>query len=150
MTRMSVASALAALAAVAIAVGCGGNQQPASDSAPTSAAPAAPAQTGTQPVDITLKTDPDPVRTGENTFEVMVMQGGMPVTDAAVTTEFYMPPMPAMNMPEMRTKAELTHQGNGIYRGKGQVMTAGNWDVTVMVMRGGQEIGSEKATLTAK
>jgi hypothetical protein len=32
----------------------------------------------------------------------------------------------------------------------GQVMMAGTWDVTVMVMRGGQEIGSKKVTVTAK
>ncbi|MBI3047835.1 MAG: FixH family protein [Acidobacteria bacterium] len=151
MTRISMALGVAALGAVTIAVGCGGgSQQTASESAPPASTPAAPAQTGTEVVDITLKTDPDPVRTGENTFEVMVMQDGTPVTDAMVTTEFFMAAMPAMNMPEMRTKTELTHQGNGIYRGKGQVMMAGNWDVTVMVMRGGQEIGSEKLTLTAK
>lgn len=144
MTRINVALGVAALAAVTIAMGCGGgNQQPATESAP-------PAQTGTQAVDIMFKTEPDPVRTGENTFEAMVMQDGKPVTDAMVTTEFFMAAMPAMNMPEMRTKAELTHQGNGVYRGKGQVMMAGNWDVTVMAMRGGQEIGSEKMTLTAK
>jgi nitrogen fixation protein FixH len=140
---------MAAIAAVVITVGCGGgNEQPASESAPAASAPAAPAQAGTQAVDITFKTDP--VRMGENTFEVMVMQDGKPVSDAMVTTEFFMAAMPSMNMPEMRTKAELAHEGNGMYRGKGQVTMAGNWDVTVMAMRGGQEIGSRKITVTAK
>jgi hypothetical protein len=37
-----------------------------------------------------------------------------------------------------------------MYRGQGQVSMAGNWDVTVTVMRGGEEIGSKKMTLTAK
>jgi uncharacterized GH25 family protein len=133
MTRMTVALGVTVIAAVVIAVGCGtGNEA------------------GTQAVDITFKTDPEPVRTGENTFEVMVMQDGKPVTDAMVTTEFFMAAMPSMNMPEMRTKAELAHEGNGTYRGKGQVMMAGNWDVTVMATRGGQEIGSRKITVTAK
>ena len=151
MTRMSVARGMAAIAAVVIAVGCGGgNEQPASESAPAASAPEAPAQAGTQAVDITFKTEPDPVMTGENIFEVMVMQDGKPVTDAMVTTEFFMAAMPSMKMPEMRTKAELAHEGNGMYRGKGQVTMAGNWDVTVMAMRGGQEIGSRKITVTAK
>ena len=148
MTRTNVAIGVAVIAAVAISVGCGnGNEQPASESAPAAASPAGSAQAGT---DITLRTNPDPVRTGENTFEVMVMQDGKPVTDATVSTEFYMAAMPSMNMPEMRTKTDLTHVGNGMYRGNGQVTMAGNWDVTVMVRRGGQEIGSRKVTLTAK
>ena len=150
MTRMSAAFGVAAIAAVVMTAGCGGNEQPASESAPAASAPGPPAPTGTQAVDITLKTDPDPVRMGENTFEAMVMQDGKPVTDAMVTTEFFMAAMPSMNMPEMRTQAELTHEGNGVYRGKGQVMMAGNWDVTVMAMRSGQEIGSRKITVTAK
>ena len=148
MTRTSVAVGVAVIAAVAISLGCGnGNEQPAGEGAPAASAPAGSAQAGT---DITLKTNPDPVRTGENTFEVMVMQDGKPVTDATVSTEFYMAAMPSMKMPEMRTKTDLTHVGNGMYRGNGQVSMAGNWDVTVMVMRGGQEIGSKKMTLIAK
>jgi uncharacterized GH25 family protein len=101
-------------------------------------------------MDVILTTTPDPVQTGDNTFEVMVREDGKPVTDATVSTEFYMASMPSMNMPEMRTKTDLTHAGNGMYRGKGQVTMAGDWDVTVRVVRSGQEIGSKKMTLTAK
>ena len=148
MRRSSVAIGVAVIAAMGISAGCGnGSEQPAPESAPAASAPAGAAQSG---MDITLRTNPDPVRTGDNTFEVMVMQDGKPVTDATVSTEFYMAAMPSMNMPEMRTKTDLTHAGNGMYRGNGQVSMAGNWDVTVMVMRGGQEIGSKKVTLTAK
>ena len=148
MKRTKLAIVVALLAAVAISVGCGsGNEQPASESAPGASSPAGSAQAG---MDITLTTSPDPVRMGENTFEVMVTQDGKPVTDATVSTEFYMAAMPSMNMPEMRTKTDLTHAGNGTYRGKGQVTMAGNWDVTVTVMRGAREIGSKKVTLTAK
>lgn len=148
MKRTKFATVAALIAAVAISVGCGdGNEQPASESAAVASSPAGSGQTG---IDITLRTTPDSVRMGENTFEVMVMQDGKPVTDATVSTEFYMAAMPSMNMPEMRTKADLTHVDNGMYRGTGQVTMAGNWDVTVMVMRGGQQIGSKKVTLTAK
>jgi nitrogen fixation protein FixH len=151
MTRMSMAGAVAAIAAVVIAAGCGGGSEgPVSESTPAASVPAAPAQAGTQAIDITFRTDPSPVRMGENTFEVMLMQDGTPVVDAMVTTEFFMAAMPSMSMPEMRTKAELTHAGNGMYRGKGQVMMAGDWDVTVSAMRGGQEIGSRKIAVTAK
>jgi hypothetical protein len=140
---------MAAIAAVVITVGCGGgNEQPASESAPAASAPAAPAQAGTQAVDITFKTDP--VRMGENTFEVMVMQDGKPVSDAMVTTEFFMAAMPSMNMPAMRNEAKLVHAGNGVYRGSGQVIMAGRWDVTVNVMRDGQRIGSHQLSVMAR
>jgi hypothetical protein len=148
MKRTKVAIGVAVIAVVAISAGCGtGNEQSASESAQPDSAPAGSAQSGT---DITLTTNPDPVRTGDNTFEVVVMQKGEPVTDATVSTEFYMAAMPSMKMPEMRTKTDLTHVANGMYRGNGQVTMAGNWDVTVTVMRGGQEIGSKKVTVTAK
>jgi uncharacterized GH25 family protein len=148
MTRSRVALGIAVIAAIGISVGCGnGGEQPATESTPAASAPAGAAQSG---MEITVGTNPDPVRTGDNTFEVTVRQDGKPVTDATVSTEFYMAAMPSMNMPEMRTKTDLTHVGDGTYRGKGQVTMAGNWDVTVMVMRGGQEIGSRKMTLTAK
>ena len=52
-------------------------------------------------------------RTGENNFEVMVMSGGQPVTDADVSVEFFMAAMPAMNMPEMRNSVPLKHGGGG-------------------------------------
>jgi hypothetical protein len=58
--------------------------------------------------------------------------------------------MPAMNMAEMRNTVALTHEGNGRYRGAGNVMMAGNWDATVSVTRGGEVIGSRKFPVTAK
>ena len=123
------------------AVACGRSEQ-------ANQAPAAPAASG--PVEITFKTDPDPAKTGDNVLEVMVMQDGKPVSDAAVSAEFYMPAMPAMKMAEMRSKTDLRSAGDGVYRGNGQVMMAGNWEVTVMAMRNGQELGSKKLTVTAK
>jgi uncharacterized GH25 family protein len=100
--------------------------------------------------EITFKSDPETPKMGDNTFEVMVMQDGRPVDDAQVSVEFLMPAMPSMNMAEMRTKADLMPTGNGMYQGKGQVMMAGNWNVTVMAMKNGQEIGSKTLTVAAK
>jgi uncharacterized GH25 family protein len=144
-------SGLMALTVVAVtlgAAGCGRTEPASQTPASSQTATATPAAAG--PVDITFKTDPDPARTGDNAFEAMVMQDGKPVTDATVSAEFFMAAMPAMKMPEMRMKSDLASAGNGTYRGMGQVMMAGTWDVTVMVMRGGQEIGSKKVTVTAK
>ena len=47
-------------------------------------------------------------------------------------------------------ETDLRPAGNGTYHGKGQAMMAGNWDVTVMAMRAGQDLGTKKLTLTAK
>jgi nitrogen fixation protein FixH len=102
-----------------------------------------------QPV-ITFTSEPDPPRMGENAFEVMVMQDGQPVTDADVSVEFFMPAMPAMNMAEMKNTVTLKHEGAGRYRGTGNVMMAGDWDATVMAMRGGQELASRKLRVVAK
>jgi hypothetical protein len=143
MSGIRVAVGAVVIAAAVMAVGCGSGE-PEGERAPSASSPAV------QGMDITLRTTPDPVRMGDNTLEVAVREGGKPVTDATVSTEFYMAAMPSMNMPEMRSKADLTHAGNGLYRGQGQVSMAGSWDVTVTVMRGGQEIGSKKMTLTAK
>ena len=148
-TTHAVTAGIAGMAFVGIALTAGCSQQPANQ-VPASETAAAPARAGSQALDITFKTDPDPAKMGENAFEAMVMQEGKPVTDATVSTEFFMAAMPSMKMPEMRTKADLAHAGNGMYHGKGQVMMAGTWDVTVMVMRGGQEIGSKKFPITAK
>jgi uncharacterized GH25 family protein len=100
--------------------------------------------------EITFKSDPATPKMGDNTFEVMVMQDGKSVDDAQVSVEFFMPAMPEMKMAEMRTKAELKPAGSGTYRGSGQVMMAGNWQVTVMAMRNGQEIARTQLTVAAK
>jgi nitrogen fixation protein FixH len=146
MTRLMTAGfALAGVLALTMTAACS-KPEPANQ-AQTPAATTAPASTGN--AEITF-TSPETPKMGDNTFEVMVMQDGKPVDDANVSIEFHMPAMPAMNMAEMRTKADLKSAGNGTYRGNGQVMMAGNWDVTVMAMRDGQEIGNKKMTVTAK
>jgi hypothetical protein len=114
---------------------------------PDQAATAAPAQR----VDITFRAQPDPPRTGENTFEVAVKDAaGQPISDADVSVTFFMPAMPTMNMPAMRNSAKLPSAGGGVYRGSGQVIMAGRWDVTVDVSRGGQRLGSRQFAVVAR
>jgi hypothetical protein len=103
-----------------------------------------------QDLDISLKTEPDPMKVGENALQAMVRVAGQPVTDAGVSVEFVMPAMPSMNMPEMRSTVPLKHDANGRYLGAGSVTMAGEWDATVKVTRAGQDIGQRKLRVTAK
>ena len=150
---MKVLLAVIVLAGLTMVAACGGGSQetPATETMPMPAAaaqaPAAAPATGN--VEVTLTTQPNPPKMGETTFEAMVMQGGQPVTDADVSVELFMPAMPAMKMPEMKSSTPLKHEGGGRYRGAGNVMMAGSWDATVSVKRGGQEIGTHKVPLVA-
>ena len=99
----------------------------------------------------TVRTDPAPPRSGKNDFDVTLKDAeGKPIADAEVSLAFYMPPIPAMNMPEMRTTAQLTSAGNGVYKGSGTMGMAGDWDVTITASRKGQTLGTKKMKLTAK
>ena len=105
---------------------------------------------GGKPV-ITIQPQPMPLRTGENQFEVTVKDdSGQAIDDADVSLDFFIPAMPAMKMPEMRSNAKLASAGKGVYRGKGSVGMAGQWDVTVVVMRGGQRLGSKQTIITVR
>jgi len=153
--KSTIVGVIVIVTASVIATGCGGpNEQPNRDMSSTPAQPPATSPaTGTgsaQKIEITFNSVPDPPRTGENTFDVMVMSAGQPVTDVDVAVEFFMAAMPSMNMPEMRNTVALKHEGGGRYRGSGNVMMAGSWDATVTVKRGGQQIGSQKFPVTAK
>lgn len=149
MKRLASTMMVLAIASV-IAAACG---RPAEQAPPPESAPARPGspETESKALDITFKSEPDPPKMGENTFGVQVMGGNsQPVTDAEVSVQFYMPAMPDMKMPAMRTTVPLKHEGGGRYRGKGNIAMAGAWDATVMVMRGGQEIGNRKFSVTVK
>ena len=106
---------------------------------------------GKDKYDITLTTTPNPPKMGEATLAVIVKgPDGKPVTDGDVMAMFYMAAMPAMKMPEMKNNVTLKHDAAGKYVGKGQIMMGGNWDVTVMVKRGGKEVASRKFNVTAQ
>lgn len=102
-------------------------------------------------VEITLKTEPAPLKTGANQLEVTVKSAdGNPISDADVSVLFVMPTMPGMKMPEMRNEVTLKSAGGGNYAGTGQMMMAGQWDVTVVVKQNGKEIGQKKIALTSR
>ena len=149
MTRISGLIVFTVAAAV-IATACGtsSEQKPAGSDTPPSSVPAAAA--GSQSMDISFKSEPDPPKMGENTLEVMVMANSLPVTDADVAVEFFMAAMPSMNMAEMRNSVALNSEGAGKYRGTGSVMMSGTWDAIVRVKRGGQEVARRTFSVTAK
>ncbi|MGE0230127.1 MAG: FixH family protein, partial [Dehalococcoidia bacterium] len=100
---------------------------------------------------VTFRTVDELPRPGENAFEVTVTDPrGQPVTDAQVTVQLFMPAMPTMNMPAMRNETTLPHAGGGTYRGAGQVLMAGRWDVTVTVTRNAQRVASRQFGLVAQ
>jgi Cu(I)/Ag(I) efflux system membrane fusion protein/cobalt-zinc-cadmium efflux system membrane fusion protein len=116
----------------------------------------APASAGSVPtaaatLDISFRSLTAPPQVGKNIFEVAVTEkSGQPVADADVSVTLFMPAMPAMNMPATRNETKLPHVGGGVYRGPGQVMTAGRWDTTVNVSRAGQRLGSRQFALVVR
>jgi hypothetical protein len=114
-------------------------------------APAGQSPAATQGIAIDFRSEPDPPRAGDNTFDVTVRQpDGSPVSDATVTTVFSMPAMPAMNMPAMRSAMTLAHGAAGRYRGTGQLSMGGTWNVTVTVSRGAEELGRKNFSVIAR
>jgi len=92
---------------------------------------------------------PTAAKSGDNQFEVMVKGAdGKPINDAEVSLVLVMPK--TATMAEMRNEVKLKPSGNGMYMGSGNVMMAGKWNTTVMVMKDGKDIGQKKVTLTAK
>lgn len=133
-------SCVAILVLGAIAAGCAkpedASQQAKALAAEPGAAsvPASQAGAPTGALNIVFASDPDPVRSGDNTLTVTVKQpDGTAVNDAAVSARFYMPAMPSMNMPEMRSDFVFAPQGDGLYKASGQLVMSGTWNVTVNV-----------------
>jgi Cu(I)/Ag(I) efflux system membrane fusion protein/cobalt-zinc-cadmium efflux system membrane fusion protein len=104
----------------------------------------------TATLDITFKSDPAAPKSGDVTLIVTVSNAGQPVTDADVSVVLSMPAMRTMNMPAMRAETRLAAVGGGTYRGTGQLLTPGRWDVAVSVRRDGQSIGSRQFALIAR
>lgn len=138
-----------------IMASCTRSEEAASAGGTNQKAPSAPAgespATSTQGLAIEFRSEPDPPKAGDNSVEVTVQQpDGSPVTDATVTSVFFMPAMPSMNMPAMRSTATLAHESAGRYRGTAQLSMGGTWNVTIMVSRGAQAIGRKSFSVVAK
>ena len=115
-----------------------------------SASGATPATTASA-IDIVFKSEPDPPKTGESTFMVAVKDGsGRPIIDAEVSVQQFMPAMPTMNMPAMKSETKLPHTGGGVYRGPAQVLMAGRWEVSVTVTKDGRQIGRKQFAMAAR
>jgi hypothetical protein len=105
----------------------------------------------TQGYKITLRTEPEALKGGqENTFHVSVTDpDGKPVSDASVKLTLDMAAMPEMNMAAMKVSPTVAWDGSD-YSGKASVPSAGQWSVTVRVVRQNQVIASKKTKLMAK
>jgi len=114
---------------------------------PTPASTASPASAA----QISFRTLPDPPKAGENQLEATVKDAsGKAIDDAEVKVQFFMPAMPTMSMPAMRSEANLSPAGSGVYRGTGQVLMSGRWETTVTVTRGGQRLGTKQLQLVTQ
>ena len=115
---------------------------------------ASAAEPATQPsakLSIGFRNIPDPPRSGSNSVEVTLKNAdGTAVSDAQVTVVYFMPAMPAMSMPAMKTSLTLQPAGQGLYRGKGSLVMGGTWNVTITAARGGTPLGSRKLSIIAK
>jgi RND family efflux transporter MFP subunit len=117
------------------------------DSVPSS--PGVPADG--QDLAFTIEITPDPPHAGENVVQVRVVDANAaPVTDLELRLNLSMPPMPAMNMPAMRSGARLTHLHDGLYRGAALVSMAGRWDLLLTAMRQGRSVASQHSTLLVR
>jgi membrane fusion protein, copper/silver efflux system len=95
---------------------------------------------------LTLSTQPEKTKAGENTLRLKITdKSGKPVTDAQVSFQY------TMDMPGMvLSKAEAKHTKDGSYETKANFGMAGQWDVTVIVQRPDQKEIQEKFKLTAQ
>lgn len=97
-----------------------------------------------------LASDPDPPHKGSNVFRVKLADpAGAPVSGASVTVTLFMPAMPDMGMPAMRTVVNLSEKGSGTYEGSGELGSGGTWQVTVLARKGGDTIARKQLSLSS-
>ena len=98
-----------------------------------------------------FRADPAAPKGGSNTtVHVTVLDAsGKPITDAEVKVALVMPAMPAMNMPEMRSPADLVWNGSD-YAGTLKVPSSGSWNVEIEARRNGQRLGTYHSRLAAQ
>jgi len=102
-------------------------------------------------VQFRFRADPASPRGGSNTtVHVSVLDAsGKPISDAAVKLALVMPAMPAMNMPEMRSPADLNWDG-AQYTGAVKVPSSGAWNVEIEARHNGQVLGTYRSRLVAQ
>jgi Cu(I)/Ag(I) efflux system membrane fusion protein len=111
-------------------------------------APAAdmPAQKKSGDLTISLETQPQKPRLGENVVRLTISDAkGKPVQDAAVNVTF------AMNMPGMAPGSTAAKRvKDGVYEAKVNLAMAGSWEIAVSVQRPGQKPVQGKFTVAAQ
>lgn len=101
-------------------------------------------------VNVELTTDPSPPHKGSNTLRIRLTDSnGVPITGAQMTVTFYMPAMPAMGMSAMKSTANCSDKGGGLYEGNLDLGSGGTWQVTVSVQQNGRVIASKQLTINA-
>jgi Cu(I)/Ag(I) efflux system membrane fusion protein len=107
---------------------------------------AGPAEKKVGDLTLTLSTQPEKTKAGENTLRLKIVdKSGKPVTDAQVEFQYTMA-MPGMVLSKMEAK----HSKDGFYEGKVTFSMTGTWDITVSVRRPGQKEIQERFKLTAQ
>ena len=102
-------------------------------------------------VQFRFSVDPASPRGGGNaTVHVSLLDAsGNSIQDAAVKVSLVMPAMPTMNMPEMRSPADLAWNGSE-YVGTVKVPGSGSWNVEIEARRNGQLLGTHRSRLAAQ
>ncbi|HJU60530.1 MAG TPA: FixH family protein, partial [Candidatus Binatia bacterium] len=106
---------------------------------------AGPAEKKTGDLTLTLSTQPEKTKAGENLLRLKITdQVGNPITDAKVSFNY------TMNMAGMvLSKVEAKLSKDGFYETKANFGMTGEWDVTVIVRRSGQKEIQERFKLVA-
>ncbi len=109
------------------------------------------AQTIVARPDLKIVASPNSLRVGKNAVEVTVEDSsGKPVTDLEMRIAYVMPPMPSMNMPEMRAESRLEHAGRGVYRGTALISMQGQWNLTVTALRNTHVVATMQSRTAAQ
>ncbi|HET9131569.1 MAG TPA: FixH family protein, partial [Terriglobia bacterium] len=104
-----------------------------------------PTEKKVQDVTLTLSTQPEKPKAGENVLRLKITdRNGKPVTDAQVSFQY------TMNMAGMTvSQTDAKPSKDGVYETKVNFAMAGEWDVTAIVRRPGQKEIQEKFKVAA-
>lgn len=85
--------------------------------------------------EIHARIDRNPPILGRNNIEIEIKDSGGRVTDAVVSVNYYMPPMPRMAPMNYTTNAELKVEK---YRATMDIIMAGPWIIRILITRDGK------------
>lgn len=104
---------------------------------------------GKSNIKISFSTDPSPPESGKTTFKFKLNNPrGEPIMDAKVKFTILMPAMPGMS--EMRSSADASHIGDGVYKGELNIPMSGSWSLLVEVLMPGEPPVNENFDLNVR